>query len=197
MTEISPSIHPKGGKRVTSASHPHGERLTDGAFMKGFVRSVLSILLCMAALSWMTYAWFSFSPAHADFPGSFDLEVTVTPAGSGAPTDKPITVTAVAGQEGLYTCILPTAGVYTVTLVPTEGSAAKGYCAVTLGGRRLYTEAVIGDHTERGDVLPVNAPFTFTVKTTEERTTVQFRTRFGIPAAPYIHAGDSLTVDKP
>ena len=181
---------------MLNISNSGEERISDKAFLRGLVVSVLSILLCMASLSWMTYAWYSFSTAKVDFPHTFAPEITVTALGDNDAVGKTITVTEVTGQEGLYTCVLPTAGRYTVTLILADGSAAKGYCAVTLKGRRLCTDAIIGEETLRGDAFAVNAPFTFTVETSADRTTLLLQSHMGVPADPHVHAGDTLSADN-
>lgn len=84
--------------------------------------SVLSILLCMALLCGMTWAWFASTqstPAATIQAATYRIDVVAKNGGT----------VLTAGQDGKYT--LKTGVTYTITL-KALGTASTGYCKVTL-----------------------------------------------------------------
>ena len=166
------------------------EKVTEKAFSQGVVISVVSILLCLVALCSMTYAWFSgdvSSGGNTVISGSFDISISVVKtdgatvtasegAGEGTGT---VAVTEVEGRDGVWSCQLPGAGTYTVTLTMSPESTVKGHCIVKVGnGAEQRTEAILNANCENPTGRPLTDPFVFTI-TVEGETTVTFESRWG------------------
>ena len=159
------------------------EKITEKAFSRSLLASALGILLCIAALCSVTYAWFSESISSSSntlTAGTFDLVITAQTASD--------TVEITAHTNGSKSCTLP-AGTYTVTLAMTEESNVKGYCIVELGGARYVTSPISRDSA-------IGAPnLTFTVTVAEgEAVTVVFSPRWGYPAEPNLRDGGEVNV---
>ena len=147
------------------------EKLTDKAFSRLVLMSVLAILFCIICLCSTTYAWFTDSvPSSGNqikSAESCNLSVTITHNGNEL-TEIENGVELVAGE------------VYTVTLSLPSGSAS-GYCLIEAGGNTYYSE-YIARHTEE---TPKTVSFTVKV---EETQTVTFTKRWGI----YSDEGDVM-----
>lgn len=156
------------------------EKLTEKAFSKYLVISVLGILLCIVALCSITYAWFvneTTSASNTLLAGSFDLTVTVSKDGDEFP------VVADANKDGVWVCDLTEEGIYTVNLKIKEDSTVKGHCIVKVGdGDAMHTDVI---------VYPDTTDFTFTVKVSEN-TKVTFEPRWGMVVEPDIKNGDLI-----
>ena len=97
--------------------------------------SVLSILLCMALLCGMTWAWFASTqstPAATIQAATYRIDVVAETKNGGT--------VLTAGQDGKYTLAERVA--YTVTLTAL-GTASKGYCKVTLPDNSVLRTAQI------------------------------------------------------
>ena len=95
--------------------------------------SVLSILLCMALLCGMTWAWFASTqstPAATIQAATYHIDVVA----------KNGETVLTAGQNGKYNLAKDVA--YTVTLT-ASGTASKGYCKVTLPDNTVLRTAQI------------------------------------------------------
>ena len=122
----------------------NNDKLTDKAFSRLMLTSVLGILLCIACLCSATWAWFSTDVASSQNTlkaGVFDLVVAVADDAS-----QPVPVTKNA--NGAYVCTLG-AATYTVTLsVSEDTTVTKGYCVITVNGT-TYTESYAYDRDNR------------------------------------------------
>ena len=157
------------------------ENISEKAFVQGLVVSVVSILLCIAALCSMTYAWFSggtSSDANRLVSGSFDVAVSVIDVGNGVSSAGEITLVPDANNKSIHSCLLE-AGTYQVTLKLADTATAKGHCVVKIGGSTLYTEAIIGANTANAEGAVPNDPFVFTITVTAP-TTVVFEPHWGV-----------------
>ena len=108
--------------------------------------SVLSILLCMALLCGMTWAWFASTqstPAATIQAATYRIDVVAKNGGT----------VLTAGQNGKYT--LAKDVTYTITL-KALGTASKGYCKVTLPDNTVL---------RTGQIVPKNS-LTFTLTLT-------------------------------
>ena len=175
------------------------EKISDKAFMQSVVISVVGILLCIVALCSATFCWFTDgtqSNSNTLSSGSFGLQIEVikgnaltdASAQEGAGATDGVTTTSEAievnEQNGVFTCVLPEAGTYTVKLSLTQDATVKGHCLVRVGdGAAMHTPAVIGDQTanNEGNADAVTNPFVFTITVTEA-TEVRFEPRWGIAA---------------
>lgn len=165
------------------------EKLTERVFLHGVLTSVIGILLCMAALCSAAYAWFSADSSTAVSAlksGRFDITVTAEKADGGE------AVTFSETSDGGFECTLGSVGEYTVTLKMTDGSNVKGFCVITVGGTDYCTAVIVG---ENGDGLPVSDPFTFTLTSAEDNTTVIIMPKWGMPSeAEPIPNGGAVTL---
>ncbi len=146
------------------------DKLTDKAFSRLMLTSVLGILVCIMCLCSATWAWFS-ADTSADgnkvSSGQFDLTVSVTDASS-----EVTTLTENAVGKTVYT--FDSIGVYTVTLKMTDDTTVtKGFCTLDVGNDTYYT-ASINAETD---------PFTFTIDIKEAGVTVTFSPAWGYPSA--------------
>ena len=96
------------------------EKITEKAFSQSLIISVVSILLCIVALSSVTYAWFTgetTSGSNTLMSGSFDVKITVSKLEDGVASANAIE--AESNNEGKYTYkLLP--GTYEISLALTE-----------------------------------------------------------------------------
>ena len=168
------------------------EKITEKAFSQGLLISLLSMFVCIVALCSATYAWFSDGSASSSnntlVAGSFELVVALEAETNARP--EPI----LSAEAGITTCVLPAAGRYTVTLTPTQDSTVKGHCAIVVNGVSQSTEVIVSEQMANSDGFAKNAPYVFVVETTEADVTLTFLSRWGIPSAPSVSAGDILLI---
>ena len=91
--------------------NPNNHTLTDKAFSRFLITSVLGILICITCLCSATWAWFSAdtsSGSNTLSSGKFDLDISLTDP-NGAP------VPLFEQESGVFTCTLEGAVAYTVT----------------------------------------------------------------------------------
>lgn len=120
-------------KQTTEAT---AAQSSDKAFTHSFAVSVISILLCLAALCSTSWAWFSGSVSSANneiAAASCDVTTTFT----YAVTDG--VETLVPNADGTYTL---SAGVEYLVKISAEGSARSSYCIFTIGAMRYYTQQI-------------------------------------------------------
>ena len=165
------------------------EKLTDKAFSRLVLTSVLGILVCIVCLCSSTYAWFTSSKTSAQNSigaGNFDLVISVSKDNGTEPATD-IAVTESATDDGVWSCNL-TPGKYVVTLTVTADTTVKGYCAVKVGNEpEKRTEAIIGENCVAAQGRAVTSPFTFEIEITgDEETTVIFTSKWGEAANPDI-----------
>ena len=158
------------------------DKLTDKAFSRLMLISVLSILLCITCLCSATWAWFgadTSADGNTASSGKFALEVSVTNA-----NDETVTLTENAVGQTVYT--FETAGIYTVCLKVTEDTTVtKGFCTIHIGSNTYYTDSIFAK----------TDAFTFTVDVRADVTTVNFSPAWGIPSATeLVEANETLVI---
>ena len=158
----------------------NNEKLTEKAFSSGIITSVLSIVLCIAALCSTSWAWFTGSTASSEntikTAETFTLEL-VLEDGSRQP------VSIVDDKATLA------AGTYTVKISLPKNSAS-GYIVITDKNNVDYRSPYIQRHE---DDTPHNVTFYLVV---EEAQEVTFTKRWGIYTGdPSVLAGGTLTIN--
>lgn len=116
-------------------NHDNKQVKTETNLTKILLPSVLSILLCMALLCGMTWAWFASTqstPAATIQAATYHIDVVAKTKNGGT--------VLTAGQDGKYPLAAGVA--YTVTLT-ASGNASKGYCKVTLPDNTVLRTAQI------------------------------------------------------
>lgn len=160
------------------------EKKTKVRSHSGFT-ALFCIAMCVVVLCSMTYAWFvgkSSSDSNTLATGTFALKEIKVHNQEQAKVD----VSPDATQAGVYTCVLPTAGTYTVTLELADDATVRGYCIVRVGNKVQRTATLIGDNTANNPEEIRRNPLTFTITVTEE-TTVAFEPKWGTVENPEIN----------
>lgn len=149
------------------------DKLTDKAFSRMMLTSVLGILVCLVCLCSATWAWFTADVSNNSNTigtGQFDLEVSVNDVRLERSSDR----------ANVYT--FKKAGSYTVTLKMTEDTTVtKGYCIITANGKPYKTASI-------NNVDGTN-PFKFTLDVKEDGMTVEFTSAWGIPIPEDVSVG--------
>lgn len=170
------------------------EKITEKAFSQSLIISVVSILLCIVALSSVTYAWFTgetTSGSNTLMSGSFDVKITVSKLEDGVASANAIE--AESNNEGKYTYkLLP--GTYEISLALTEDSTVKGHCVVTIGNDTQHTDAIIGANTANVENAAMTDPFKFKITVTAE-TTVFLEPRWGVVVNADIDYDEEIKVE--
>lgn len=170
------------------------EKITEKAFSQSLIISVVSILLCIVALSSVTYAWFTgetTSGSNTLMSGSFDVKITVSKLEDGVASANAIE--AESNNEGKYTYkLLP--GTYEISLALTEDSTVKGHCVVTIGIDTQHTDAIIGANTANVENAAMTDPFKFKITVTAE-TTVFLEPRWGVVVNADIDYDEEIKVE--
>ena len=157
------------------------EKLTDQAFSRMIITSVLAIVACVICLCSITWTWFSkdikTTSNHIKTAGASLLSVMITEDGN-----------EVLGNGGIFG--LKQGKNYTVTLrLPKDSSS--GYCLITAVGK-TYKTAYITRHEEE-----IAKTISFTL-TTEKDMAVKFTVRWGIylekEGDTYVKNGDTLHI---
>ena len=145
------------------------EKISEKAFMRGLIVSVIGIFICIVALCSATYAWFVgdvSSESNTITSGSFNVTVSVIGSDEGAVTE----LTPRSTEDGGWEFALP-AGTYTVTLKLTEQSTVKGHCIVTVGNDPAWhTAPILSEAIANATGLTASDPFVFTLAVEEETT---------------------------
>ena len=155
-------------------------KLTDKAFSRFLITSVIGILVCIACLCSSTYAWFAESiPSSNNTIASADsCLLTVTLEDDTVILDssaEAFTADLVAGVE------------YKVTLTLQKDSAS-GYCLIKAGGVTYRTNYLARHSNDTPSTL------TFTLRLTEDKT-LSFIPHWGISAqTPDVRDGGTLTI---
>ena len=164
------------------------EKLTDKAFSRAMISSVLGILVCIACLCSATWAWFSTgisNDSNTVGSGNFGLIVTVTDE-LGA--DVPVTVTA----DGVSVCSLEGGKTYKVILKMTaDTTVSKGFCSITSSANPTVT---LQSGSVNVDKNTNPFEFTLTVGGTGART-VKFDPAWGYPANAKVEHLGTLALD--
>ena len=157
------------------------DKITEKAFSRLMLTSVLGILVCIMCLCSATWAWFSAdisSHSNTLSSGNFDLEVSVTENGALVP----------ASDGGAFVYNLQK-GNYTVTLKMTnDTTVSNGFCVVSVGVDKYYTASINAEAQQ----------LTFNIEIKEDDgITVTFSPSWGIPSATdLIEVGDTLTLGE-
>lgn len=161
------------------------DKLTDKAFSRLIITSVLGILVCIMCLCSATWAWFSADVSSANntlSSGKFDLSVAIVDE-----NEAPVTVSAM--DNGAYSCVLSEAGLYTVTLKITDDTTAtKGFCTVKVGENTYRTDSIRAEGEKT---------FIFKIKTPEPNLTLTFIPAWGVPADASVGHGGTLSIEAP
>ena len=166
----------------------NANRITDKAFSRAMITSVLGILVCIACLCSVTWAWFSTdisNDSNTVGSGNFGLIVTVTDVTDGGTADVPVSVLT----DGASVCNLMGGKTYKVILKMTEDTTVtKGFCIIKSGAASLQSGSInIAENTNPFE-------FTLTVGGTGERT-VTFSPAWGYPAGAAVSHGGTLTIN--
>lgn len=160
------------------------EKLTDKAFSRLMLTSILGILVCIVCLCSCTWAWYNTNVSASENKlgsGVFALDVSVTDS-SDAKIDT------YKQANGSTICLISTPGTYTVTLKMTDNSTVeKGFCVITIAGVAYSTSSI---------KKAVTDPFTFTLDATSA-ISITFSDAWGSPADPTIRSGEVFTVGTP
>ena len=169
------------------------EKLTEKAFSRLWITSIVGILVCIACLCSTTWAWFSADQAaesNVVQSGRFDLDISITEE-SGvlekAIEEQNATVIELTDlSNGKMSCKLPK-GKYTVVLKITQDTTVtKGFCTMSVEGKNkvYHTDSIYADGAD---------PFTFTLDVQEE-ITMLFSPAWGIPAMVDVELGETLQI---
>lgn len=160
----------------------NAERLTDKAFTRLLLTSVLGILICLVCLCSVTWALFSVDISNSQnqlVSGVYDLSVTVVNETTGDAVD--------VRKDGVgdSVCTLGAPGRYVVTLaVSDEATVQKGHCLVKAGGKTQKTAAIYAG---------AEGSISFAIETQTDALTVCFVPTWGLPAEFDVDNGGSLT----
>ena len=159
----------------------NNEKLTEKAFSSGIITSVLSIVLCIAALCSTSWAWFTGSTASSEntikTAETFSLELVLEDGSSQVVDIANDKATLAAGQTYKVTISLPK-------------NSASGYIVITDKNNVDYRSPYIQRHE---DDTPHEVTFYLVVGETQE---VTFTKRWGIYTGdPSVSAGGTLTLN--
>lgn len=147
------------------------EKLTDKAFLRLIVTSVLGIFICIVCLCSSTFAWFVDSaPSEGnEIKISDELLLTVTLTQNGVEL------------TGLDTGVELEAGLEYVVTMKLDAGSSSGYCLIEANGVEYYS-----DYIARNDDQEQTVSFVLKV---DQAQTVVFTNRWGI------YSGESDVVD--
>ena len=158
------------------------DKLTDKAFSRLMLTSVLGILLCITCLCSATWAWFSTDVASDQntlSAGNFDLVVSVQEQASATP------VPVLDAADGSYSCSLA-AGCYSVCIsISQDTTVSKGYCMITVNGVPYKTAPLIAGEVES---------ISFTLDVQDAQIGVFFDPSWGLPAHYDVEDGGTLVI---
>ena len=146
----------------------------------------------MIALCSTTYAWFvsgSASNSNMLTSGSFDIMAEILPDdGELASGDV---VDLGGGRFRLMA-----SGSYTVTLTPTDSTNVKGHCVIAVNGKSVYkTNVIITEDTVNEIYREPNAPFVFTLQTSDDDITLSILPNWSVPAEYDVEYGGVVVVN--
>lgn len=153
-------------------------KMTDKAFSRLLITSVLGIILCITCLCSATWAWYSAgasSSSNTLGSGKFDLDVTVVDENNAQG------VTQSSLQNNAFT--LENASTYTVTLKTTDDTTVtKGFCTIRVGDDVYYTDSL----------YKTEPTFTFKIQTLTDDVAVSFSPAWGLPSADELIEKDEM-----
>ena len=176
------------------SAQKQADRLSEKAFSHGLWASVFSIVLCLALLCSVTYAWFSSeitSDTNSIVSGSFALSMQVT---DSLGNEIPLVADDVT-RPSARTAFLPASGIYKVTLMLDESSDAKGYCIVNCNDKYpKLTDVIIGESTKNPNGHAINSPCVFWVEVVVESTPIALTLEpcYGTTVSPDILYGETI-----
>lgn len=161
----------------------------DSMMLKKLFSTVTVVLVCLAAISFSAYAFFSYSVtsgANTIKSSSFSASVSIQKG------DDLIT------QGNIHSFFFDLPGQYTVTIAANDETTGTGYCVVTVNGVQYYTQQLGKDLNAPGGQ---RAEISFGLDV-QAATTVSFDTRWGTTSyyasaaetELYIKNTDPLTV---
>ena len=155
------------------------EKLSDKAFARLAITSILGILVCIICLCSTTYAWFTGS-----VQGNSNKIQTADACLLSVSVYKDGAEKAIIDTENSAT--LECEGTYTVTLtLPKESSS--GYLVITVDGQDYYS-----DYLQRNDNTDQTLTFTLNLVTAKS---VTFTARWGIYSGDCpVKNGETLTI---
>lgn len=160
------------------------DKLTDKAFSRLMLTSVLGILLCIACLCSATWAWFSTdvsSDQNTLSAGNFDLVVSVQELDSAPP------VSVDGSADGAYFCSL-NGGRYSVSIsISQDTTVTKGYCIITVNGVPYKTAPLVAGETDT---------ISFTLDVSDAQIGVFFDPSWGLPAHYDVENGGTLVIGQ-
>lgn len=174
----------------------HTDAIADRAFTRSLWSMFACILLCLALLCSVTYAWFSDrieSDRNALVSGSFLLDFQVKDS-----YGNEIPLTTNLYRPTARVAKLPSAGVYTVTLTLKPGSDARGYCIVTWYDELTYpklTDVIVGPDTQNAGEHAPNTPFVFQVEVDSYEEMI-LEPCCGVPSSTKIYDGTLIQFDE-
>ena len=149
------------------------DKVTDKALSRLILTSVLGILLCLACLCSITWAWFSKGITSGNTKiETAECTLTVT-ATDGS--------TAVTGVDGI--------GVGETATVAMGANSASGYCVLSADGTSYYTDYMVGGKD-------VAQSLTFTLVVTA-KISVTFLPHWGIYSTATASVGNNGTLTLP
>lgn len=160
------------------------DKVTDKALSRLILTSVLGILLCLACLCSITWAWFSKGITSGNTKiETAECTLTVT-ATDGS--------TALLGENGIgigeTATVTLESGSYQVTVAMGINSAS-GYCVLSADGVDYYTDYMVG-----GKNVPQSLTFTLVVT---ETIAVTFLPHWGIYSTMTASVGNGGTLTLP
>ena len=159
----------------------NNEKLSDKAFARLVLTSILGILVCIICLCSTTYAWFTGSVQvnNNTLKAADACLISVSVYKDGAEG-------ALATVNTENSATLECEGTYTVTLTLSKESAS-GYLIITANGQDYYS-----DYLQRNDNTDQTLTFTLNVKAAK---TVTFTARWGIYSGEcHVKNGETLTI---
>ena len=159
---------------------PQNGKISEKVMIRRVVMTAISMILCLTAMSFMAYAYFSHSITsgpHVIKTADFHVTVVVTPMNDETSDEmfRESPVAAVAGDDGSY--LLPS-GQYLVSLTKV-GTATTGFCVVDV----KVEEDVIQYHTQQlgvdGELERLTLEFTLDLSQMSDMTTVRFTPCWG------------------
>ena len=160
-----------------------------GAALRRLLAAALGIFICTVSFCSVTYAWFVSNVENSGNrleSGRFELDVSVS---DSATPMASVTVSKL--DNGSFECVLPSAGIYTVTLTMKDSTVSRGFCCVKIGDVE-HTTGVIGKSVNESHETD---RFTFCLEV-EASEKVIFKPYWGIPSSPTVENGGNLSLGE-
>lgn len=150
---------------------PKQGKIRDKVMLVRVVLTAFVMIACLGAMSITAYAYFSYNVTSgsnmikaADFNANVSIYIT-DPSNTAVPVTQ--------SDDKTYSANL-TAGTYTVKLTKGESTAKTGFCIITIGETKYYTQQIGADKERNLTDAGVN----FTLKVSEE-TKITFLSHWG------------------